>query len=50
MGCYHLVDERRWEPFAMHVVEASDAGITDLTHYLGASVFTLLGLPAEIVT
>lgn len=49
VGCYHPAGEGRWTPFAVHVLELSDAGIADITHYLGPSVFELLGMPSEIV-
>ena len=48
VACYHLVAPDRWEPFAVHVLEVSTTGISDITHYLDAGVFELLGMPAEI--
>lgn len=50
IGCYHLVDDGRWEPFAVHVLEITDDGIADITHYLDASVFAQLGMPPEILS
>ncbi len=48
-ACYHVAEPGRWEPFAVHVLEVSAEGISDITHYLDASVFELLGLPSVIV-
>lgn len=49
VGCYHPAGEGRWEPFAVHVLQvAPDGAITDITHYLDAGVFAILGMPDRI--
>ena len=49
LACYHPAGAGRWEPFAVHVIEVSERGIADITHFLDAAVFDLLGMPRELV-
>lgn len=46
---YHPVGQQRWEPFALHVVDARDGRIAGLTHFMGPAVFAEFGLPRELV-
>ncbi len=60
VAAYHPAGPGRWDPFAVHVLEISAAGITAITHFLdavavppasGASpwpVFAALDLPASL--
>lgn len=48
VAVYHDVGGRRWEPFALQVLETEEGQITDLTHFMGPVVFSEFGLPAEV--
>lgn len=48
VAVYHPVAPSRWEPFALHVLEARDGRISGLTHFMGAAVFAEFGLPKEL--
>lgn len=48
IGCYHPAAPGRWEPFAVHVLEISAGGISDITHVLEPAVFEMLRMPATI--
>lgn len=54
LAVYHPVEDGRWEPFAIHVLDtrpgtgSGDVRITAITHFMGAAVFEQFGLPTEI--
>lgn len=45
---YHPVGQERWEPFALHVLDARAGRISSLTHFMGPAVFAEFGLPSEL--
>src|SRR5699024_9989247 len=48
VGVYHAVGEDRWEPFAIHVLDAAGHRIEGITHFMGAGVFGEFGLPGQL--
>lgn len=48
VAVYHAVGDRRWEPFAIHVLDTEGGKIRAITHFMGADVFAEFALPTEI--
>ena len=48
VAVYHPASLDRWQPFALHVLTVRGGRIDAITHFMGAAVFTQLGLPAEL--
>lgn len=44
-AAYHLVKERRWEPFALHLLDVRGRRIAGICHFLDVSIFPAFGLP-----
>jgi RNA polymerase sigma-70 factor (ECF subfamily) len=48
VAVYHDVGSRRWEPFALHVLDLRGARIAGITHFMGPKAFAEFGLPPEV--
>ena len=48
VAVYHDVGGRRWEPFAIHVLDIEGGRISAITHFMNQVVFAEFGLPDEI--
>ncbi len=49
VAVYHDVGGRRWEPFAVHVLDVEGEQIAGIVHFMGSGVFAEFGLPTEVL-
>lgn len=49
VAVYHDVGGRRWEPFAVHVLDVDSEQIAGIVHFMGSGVFLQFSLPTEVL-